>query len=136
MHWYETHILGSGPFIFTHHQPGAFIEGRRNPNYYHAGKPYLDGFRATFAEQQAVREQAIRDGQALIEFRGFPPRSRDLLERALGDKLTVQESDWNCVLLATPNHLVKPFDDPACAVPSPWPLTAGVAPRSCPGLLL
>ena len=112
MHWYETHILGSGPFIFTHHQPGAFIEGRRNPNYYHAGKPYLDGFRATFAEQQAVREQAIRDGQALIEFRGFPPRSRDLLERALGDKLTVQESDWNCVLLATPNHLVKPFDDP------------------------
>lgn len=112
LHWYEKNILGSGPFIFVQHQPGAFIEGRRNPNYYHAGKPYLDGFRATFAEQQALREQAIRDGQALIEFRGFPPRSRDKLARALGDQLTVQESDWNCVLLVVPNHLVKPFDDP------------------------
>jgi peptide/nickel transport system substrate-binding protein len=112
MHWYEKHILGSGPFIFKEHQPGAFIEGTRNPNYYHVGQPYLDGFRATFARQQSLREQAIRDGQALIEFRGFPPRSRDVLQRALGDQLTVQESDWNCVLLATPNHLVKPFDDP------------------------
>jgi peptide/nickel transport system substrate-binding protein len=112
VHWYEKHILGSGPFIFQEHRPGAFIAGRRNPHYYHAGQPYLDGFRATFAEQQSLREQAIRDGQALIEFRGFPPRSRDVLQRALGNQLTVQESDWNCVLLATPNHRVKPFDDP------------------------
>jgi len=86
MHWYEKHILGSGPFIFVQHQPGAFIEGRRNPNYYHAGKSYLDGFRATFAEQQAVREQAIRHRQALIEFRGFPPRSRDPLGELPGPR--------------------------------------------------
>jgi peptide/nickel transport system substrate-binding protein len=112
MHWYEKNILGSGPFIFREHKPGAFIEGTRNSNYYHVGKPYLDGFRAMFAEQQSLREQAIRDGQALIEFRGFPPRSRDMLVRALGDQITVQESDWNSVLLVTPNHLVKPFDDP------------------------
>ena len=55
--------------------------------------------------------KAIRTGEALIEFRGFPPRSRDLLKRALGDKITVQESDWNCYLLIVPNHQVKPFDD-------------------------
>ena len=30
----------------------------------------------------------------------------------LGEGITVQESDWNCVLLVTPNHLVPPFDDP------------------------
>lgn len=112
IHWYEQNILGSGPFIFVKHERGKYLEGKRNPNYYHKGKPYLDGFRAMLAKQQTQREKAIREGKAMIEFRGFPPRSRDILKRALGDELTVQESDWNCVLLVTPNHRVKPFDDP------------------------
>ena len=112
MHWYEKNILGSGPFIFTQGKPGAFIEGKRNPNYYLEGKPYLDGFRAIFENQQSRRVEAIRKGQAMIEFRGFPPRSRDILKRALGDQITVQESDWSSYLLIVPNHLVKPFDDP------------------------
>ena len=112
MHWYEKNILGSGPFIFTQEKPGAFIEGKRNLNYHHEGKPYLDGFRAIFENQQSRRVEAIRKGQAMIEFRGFPPRSRDILKRALGDQITVQESDWSTYLLVVPNHLVKPFDDP------------------------
>ena len=74
IHWFEKNILGSGPFIFVQHQPGAFIEGRRNPNYHHKGKPYLDGFRAIFAKQQSSRVEAIRKGRAMIEFRGFPPQ--------------------------------------------------------------
>ena len=32
--------------------------------------------------------------------------------RALGDKITVQESDWNVASAVTPNHKRKPFDDP------------------------
>ena len=111
IHWYEHNVLGSGPFIFDEHQPGAFITGKRNPHYHHAGKPYLDGFRAIFAKKQSLRVQAIRGGRAMIEFRGFPPKSRQDLVRALGEGVTVQESDWNCVLLVTPNHLVPPFDD-------------------------
>ena len=55
--------------------------------------------------------QAIRGDRAAIEFRGFPPKSRDDLVAALGKDITVQESDWNCVLLVTPNHKKKPFDD-------------------------
>src|SRR3546814_19119216 len=41
----------------------------------------------------------------------MPPKSRDDLKAALGDKITVQESDWNCVLIITPNHNVPPFDN-------------------------
>ena len=111
IHWYEHNVLGSGPFVFDEHQPGAFITGRRNPHYHHAGRPYLDGFRAIFAKKQSLRVQAIRGGRAMIEFRGFPPKSRQDLVRALGEAITVQESDWNCALLVTPNHLVPPFDD-------------------------
>ncbi len=111
IHWYEKNIMGSGPFMLSEREPGKFITGKRNPSYFRADQPYLNGFKAMFAKQQSLRVEAIRNGDALIEFRGFPPKRRDLLVRALGGQITVQESDWNCVLLATPNHLRKPFDD-------------------------
>ena len=102
--WYEKNVMGSGPFVFEAREAGALVRGKRNPNYYHAGKPYLDGFEAIFAKTQTLRVQAIRGDQAAAEFRGLPPKSRDDLVAALGKDITVQESDWNCVLLVTPNH--------------------------------
>src|SRR5271166_6089478 len=109
--WYEKNILGSGPFKFTEYQTGQAIKGERNPDYYRKGLPYLDGFTGIFAEKQAVRVEAIRSGRAAMEFRGLPPAARDELVKALGDKLVVEESDWNCGSLITPNHKKKPFDD-------------------------
>ncbi len=111
MEWHTSNINGTGPFKFVQHQPGAFVEGVRNADYHFEGRPYLDGFKAISAPKMAVRLQAIRGDRAAIEFRGFPPKARDDLVKALGDKIKVQESDWNCVLLATPNQERKPFDD-------------------------
>src|SRR3546814_5058660 len=88
--------MGSGPFKFKDRQPGALISGAKYENYHHKGQPYLDGFEAIFAKKQSLRVQAIRGGRAHAEFRGLPPKSRDDLVKALGDKITVQESDWNC----------------------------------------
>jgi peptide/nickel transport system substrate-binding protein len=109
--WFEKNIMGSGPFRFTEYQVGQSISGVRNPDYYHRGLPYLDGFTGIFAEKQSIRVSAIRSDRAAIEFRGFPPATRDELRAALGSELTVQESDWNCGNLITPNHQRKPFDD-------------------------
>ena len=103
--------MGSGPFRFKDYQVGQSISGVRNPDYYRPGLPYLDGFIGIFADKQAVRVAAIKADRAAIEFRGFPPATRDELVAALGDKITVQESDWNCGALVTPNHARKPFDD-------------------------
>jgi peptide/nickel transport system substrate-binding protein len=110
-HWFEANIMGSGPFRFKEYQSGQSISGVRNPDYYRPGLPYLDGFTGIFADKQAVRVAAIKADRAAIEFRGFPPATRDELVAALGDKLAVQESDWNCGALITPNHARKPFDD-------------------------
>ncbi len=110
-HWFEKNIMGSGPFRFKDYQAGQSISGVRNPDYYRPGLPYLDGFIGIFADKQAVRVAAIKSDRAAIEFRGFPPATRDELVAALGDKITVQESDWNCGALVTPNHARKPFDD-------------------------
>ncbi len=109
--WYEKNILGSGPFKFAEYETGQAMKGVRNPDYYRKGLPYLDGFTAIYAEKQAVRVDAIRADRAAMEFRGLPPSARDELVKALGDKLVVEESDWNCGSLVQPNHKKKPFDD-------------------------
>ena len=109
--WYEKNILGSGPFKFAGLEIGQSIRGVKNPDYYHPGLPYLDGFTGIYADKQAVRVAALRSDRAAIEFRGLPPSVRDELVGALGDKIAVQGSDWNCGQMVTPNHKRKPFDD-------------------------
>ncbi|MFZ3234183.1 MAG: ABC transporter substrate-binding protein [Stellaceae bacterium] len=110
--WYETHVMGSGPFKFAGYETGQSIKGVRNPDYYVKGLPYLDGFTGIFAAKQAVEVDAIRSDRAAIEFRGLPPTARDELVRDLDGKITVQEGDWNVASAVTPNHMKKPFDDP------------------------
>jgi peptide/nickel transport system substrate-binding protein len=109
--WYESHILGSGAFKFAGYETGQSIKGVRNPDYYHRGLPYLDSFTGIYAGKQAVRVEAIRSDRAAIEFRSLPPAARDELVKALGDNITVQESDLNIASLVTPNHRKTPFDD-------------------------
>jgi peptide/nickel transport system substrate-binding protein len=110
-HWYEKNVMGSGPFLFESYDLGQSIKGKRNPNYYHKGEPYLDGFVGIFSPKQAVRVDAIRANRAAMEFRGLPPAAIDQLKKELGDKIVVQTSDWNCGNLITPNTKKKPFDD-------------------------
>jgi peptide/nickel transport system substrate-binding protein len=109
--WHKKNINGTGAFTFVQHKPGAFVEGKRNAKFHIKGRPYLDGYRAISAPKMSIRKQAIQGDRASIEFRGFPPKARDDLKKALGDKLVVQESDWNCNLMITPNHKRAPFND-------------------------
>jgi peptide/nickel transport system substrate-binding protein len=110
-HWYEKNVMGSGPFWFESYDLGQSIKGKRNPNYYHKGGPYLDGFVGIFSPKQAVRVDAIRADRAATEFRGLPPAAITQLQQQLGDKITVQTSDWNCGNVVTPNSKRKPFND-------------------------
>src|SRR5204863_1798763 len=71
-----------------------------------------DGFTAIYADKQATRIDAIRSDRAALEFRGMPPASRDELVSTLGDKIAVQEGDWDVASAVTFNHKRKPFDDP------------------------
>jgi peptide/nickel transport system substrate-binding protein len=109
--WYETHVMGTGPFIFVEHVKGSHWVGRRNPDYWDRGKPYLDQYRALFVRDDAAQVFAIRAERAHIQFRGFSPAQRDDIVRTLGEKVTVQESPWNCGLVVAINHEKTPFDD-------------------------
>jgi peptide/nickel transport system substrate-binding protein len=111
-HWYETHVMGSGPFKFKEYVAGSHVTGERNPDYFMPGLPYLDGFRAIFINKEAPQLAALRGERVMVNFRGLPPKAVGELKRAMGDKLVVQESPWNCALFVAPNHRTKPFDDP------------------------
>jgi peptide/nickel transport system substrate-binding protein len=43
--------------------------------------------------------------------RSFPPKAIDDLKRALGDKIVVQEADWNTIMGAAPNQRKERFQD-------------------------
>ena len=110
-HWFEKNIMGSGPFKFVSYEAGQSIKGERFADYYHKGLPYLDGIEGVFAPKQATRIDAMRADRGAIDFRGLPPSAADELKQALGDKIAVQESDWNCGSDLFFNHKKKPFDD-------------------------
>jgi peptide/nickel transport system substrate-binding protein len=111
MRWYEKNIMGTGPFTFVEHVKGSHWVGKKNANYWDKGKPYLDGYRALFIRDSAAQVAAVRGERAHIQFRGFSPAERDGLVQALGPKIAVQESAWDCALLVAMNHDKKPFDD-------------------------
>ncbi len=111
IHWYETNAMGTGPFKFVEHVKGSHLVGRKNPDYWDKGKPYLDGYRAIFISASSAQVAAIRGERAHIQFRSFTPAERDNLVQALGSKITVQESPWDCLSLVAMNHERKPFDD-------------------------
>ncbi|MGH7268290.1 MAG: ABC transporter substrate-binding protein [Candidatus Rokuibacteriota bacterium] len=111
MHWYEKNIMGTGPFVFVEHVKGSHWVGKKNPDYWDKGKPYLDGYRALFIRASAAQVAAVRGGRAHIQFRSFTAADRDNLKQALGDQIAVQESAWDCILMGAINHTRKPFDD-------------------------
>ena len=53
--WYEKNVMGTGPFKFVEYVRGSHWVGKKNPDYWDKGKPYLDGFRAIFIPSASAR---------------------------------------------------------------------------------
>ena len=54
-HWYKKNVMGTGPFKLGEYVPGSHVLGKKNPDYFLKGLPYLDGFRALFIIDGAAR---------------------------------------------------------------------------------
>ena len=111
MRWYEKNVMGTGPFMFVEYVKGSHWVGKKNPNYWDKGKPYLDGYRAIFIRDNSAQVAAVRAERAHVQFRGFTPAERDSIVATLGSRAVVQESPWDCRVLVSPNHEKKPWDD-------------------------
>src|SRR5256712_5438190 len=60
MRWYETNVMGTGPFVFVEHVKGSHWVGKRNPNNWDKVKPFLNGYRAIFIKDSAAQVAAVR----------------------------------------------------------------------------
>ncbi len=111
-HWYEKNVMGTGPFKFVEHVSGSHWVGKRNEDYFVKGRPYLDGYRATFIEDTGARVAAVRGGRVMAEFRGFSPSHISDMVHAMGDKIQIRESSMTTMATVVFNCKWKPFDDP------------------------
>ena len=58
-----TAPVGLGPFLLSEWKRGDHLRLTRNPDYWEAGKPYLDGLVAKIIPQAASRAQALQAGE-------------------------------------------------------------------------
>jgi ABC-type transport system substrate-binding protein len=56
------HPVGTGPFIFVSYERDAKLTYKRNPDYWQAGKPYLDGVQFIVIADSTVRKLAFQKG--------------------------------------------------------------------------
>jgi peptide/nickel transport system substrate-binding protein len=57
-----THPVGTGPYVFQSWERGSQLTVKKNPNYWQAGKPYLDGITFRFIPDAASRANALTTG--------------------------------------------------------------------------
>jgi len=104
-------VIGTGPFRMVERVPGSHWVGARFDDYYAAGRPYLDGFRAMDLAGPALLN-VLAAGQTMADFRGISPVQRDRLLAQRGDAMRIYEGPQTASLLFTFNTTRKPFDDP------------------------
>lgn len=59
-----TSPIGTGPFVFEEWKRGSYVKLRKNPAYWQAGLPYLDGVVTRFVGDGASASIALETGEA------------------------------------------------------------------------
>ncbi len=100
--------VGTGPFMLKTWNRGQNIELVRNPNYWQAGKPYLDGVNFVYVADDNSRMLKIQTGEAQIA-QAVPVTQIDRLNQLPGVKVLVEPT--YATFSVWLNLLSKPLDD-------------------------
>lgn len=74
--------VGSGPFKFVSWERGSHVKLERNPDYFMAGKPYLDGLIVQVIADASARILAFERGEVdFIDYTGVPHNELKRIER-------------------------------------------------------
>jgi oligopeptide transport system substrate-binding protein len=105
------HPLGTGPFIFDHWTPGREVVLKKNPEYWDAGKPYLDGLKFQFSLTPTTAYLKLKRGEVDVLGDNIPPAE---VQRTLVDpqwKDQVQTMEMIAGVYLSMNTQFKPLDD-------------------------
>src|SRR5437899_2231323 len=67
-HEMRQHPIGTGPFKFVSYKPNESIRLARNPDYWKAGRPYLDGIEWTIIPNRSTALLAFTAGKVDMTF--------------------------------------------------------------------
>lgn len=109
--------VGAGPFMVSDWKSGESITMTRNPNYYEAGKPYLDSLVFRIVPEPAAQSAMMMNGEA--QFHLWPgefPADYDKMMAGKAHQYLIP-GIWN---MAIDFNLSAPFDgDPGPTPPHP-----------------
>ena len=109
--------VGAGPFVVSDWVSGESITMTRNPNYFEAGKPYLDALVFRVVPEPAAQTAMMLNGEA--QFHLWPGEFKEDYDKLLAGKATQHliPGIWN---MAIDFNLSAPFDgDPGATPPHP-----------------
>jgi peptide/nickel transport system substrate-binding protein len=99
---------GTGPFKFKEYVPNTRVVMERNPDYFEAGKPYLDGIEMTIASDDTARTAAVRTGT--VDFIEYAPL-KDIPSLKGDSSLTLAGDQNTNIRFIGLNVTRKPFSD-------------------------
>ncbi len=102
--------IGTGPFLLTNAQKDQALTYKRNPNYFDAKIPYLDGIDAPVIPDRLARTVALRTGQ--IDSIPFQDGITDLEEAKRGmSDVTFDTKARESLAVLGFNHAASQFGD-------------------------
>ncbi len=109
--------VGAGPFVVADWKSGESITLERNPNYFEAGKPYLDKLIFRVIPEPSAQTAVMKQGEAHVHlWPGEDKQEYDTLMNGVAAQVLVP-GVWN---LAIDFNLSRPGDkDPSASAPHP-----------------
>ena len=104
--------IGTGPFKFVEFKPNESIKLTRNPDYWKAGRPYLDGIEYTIMREIAPRNLAFFAGKFDVNspYGVTIPTLKDFAAQAPQAICEVTATNVNRTMIINPAK--PPFDNP------------------------
>jgi peptide/nickel transport system substrate-binding protein len=72
------HPVGTGPFTFVSFKQDVSVVFTKNPNYWQAGKPYLDGIQYDIIADPVTAVLSLKSGSELVHWNVSPKDGNDL----------------------------------------------------------
>ena len=104
-----TQVMGSGPFMFKEYIDGVSVELERNPSYFVADRPWLDGIKGFIIPDQGATWNYLQSGE-LQQWQSI--QGSEAGQYASDDNIEIVSTPSTSMIGVTFNTTVAPFDNP------------------------
>lgn len=110
-HYYENHIMGTGPFKMKSWVRGRYLEIEQHAEYFKPDLPYLEGIKFFMIEGAEERVDLVSSGSIDIDFGELPLAKTQDIQHQLGKKIYLNKSGSSYQWGVAINTNKKPLDD-------------------------